>query len=514
MTTLRETNWIKDHSQKKERGMSESSLNSSPIKARLGFWDAVNIIVGIVVGTSIFKVTNMIFSNVSGPWMGIGLWVLGGILSFIGALCYAELATTYPKTGGDYVYLSRAFGPWMGFLFGWAQLAVIFTASISAMAYAFSDYTLKVFGDYLSKTIEPFGNRFPMETSVLLAAGSVISLTILNFFGVKLGKTVQNFLTVVKIIGLAGIVIAGFFWGGNTSIYPVRQAPATNVGFAMIFIFYAFGGWNDSAFVAAEVKDVKRNIPRALFFGIGIITFVYVLVILGYLYGIGFDGLRDSETPAAAVLQNVFGESGSRGMSLVVMIAALAALNGLIFTGSRIYSALGRERRLFRILGTWNARFGSPIWSMMLQGLISVGFIALVGMKVGRDMFDSFLITLGFSKGIPWDKAGSEFDTLVAGSAPVFWSFFLLTGIAFFVLRFKDPEIERPFKLKFPFFPIVPLIFCASCGFMLYKSGDFARTLALIGIVPLVIGIPLYFINKFVLEKNSSTSPKKESETS
>ena len=492
--------------------MTDSTSNSSPIKPQLGFWDAVNIIVGIVVGTSVFKVTSLIFSEVSGPWMGIGLWVLGGILSFIGALCYAELATTYPKTGGDYVYLSRAYGPWMGFLFGWAQLAVIFTASIGVMAYAFADYAVKLFG---VQSPDGTSGLLPADSEPWLAAGAVIAITVLNFFGVKLGKSVQKFLTIVKIVGLAVIVIAGFFWGGSDSFYPTDTPTEFSwgaIGTAMIFVLYAFGGWNDSAFVAAEVKDVKRNIPRALFFGIGIITLVYILVMLGYLWGIGFDNLAKSFTPAADVLKNVPGGWGSKVMSIIVMIAALGALNGLIFTGSRIYSALGSENRMFAILGRWNPRFGSPIWSMLAQGAISVGFILLVGTAKGRDTFDSALQSTGISDGLPWGQYFGGFETLVAGTAPVFWLFFLLTGIAFFILRFKDPDIERPFKT--PLFPIVPLIFCATCGYMLYSSLTYAKDLTLLGIVPLALGIPLYFVNKYVLEKNSTSSPKQESESS
>jgi len=172
--------------------------------AHLGLWDAVSIIIGIVVGTAIFKTPQYVFANVHGPWLGMGCWLLGGVLALLGSMCYAELATTYPRMGGDYVYLTRAFGRWVGFLFGWAQLTVILTGSIGAMAYAFGDYAVTLFG-------------WDVKHSVWLAVGSVVILTVLNLFGVVFGKTVQNLLTAVKVLGLGAIVVAGFAWGGDAS---------------------------------------------------------------------------------------------------------------------------------------------------------------------------------------------------------------------------------------------------------------------------------------------------------
>ena len=179
----------------------------------LGVWDAVSIIIGIVVGTSIFKSPQMVFGNVAGPWEGMGCWLLGGILALIGALCYAELATTYPRMGGDYVYLTRAYGRWAGFLFGWAQLTVILTGSIGAMAYAFADYTVAFFPQLDAA-----------RWTVWIAVLSVVVLTALNLLGVVFGKTVQNLLTIVKIVGLGGIVLLGLFWGDGTGAFGVPAA--------------------------------------------------------------------------------------------------------------------------------------------------------------------------------------------------------------------------------------------------------------------------------------------------
>ena len=275
--------------------------------AHLGLWDAVSIIIGIVVGTAIFKTPQYVFANVHGPWLGMGCWLLGGVLALLGSLCYAELATTYPRMGGDYVYLTRAFGRGVGFLFGWAQLTVILTGSIGAMAYAFGDYAIELFdGD-------------PAH-SVWLAVGAVVVLTVLNMIGVVFGKSVQNVLTVVKVLGLCGIVVAGFVWGGEASW--VSQQPMSGPGFglAMVFVLYAYGGWNDAAFVAAEVRHRHRNMPLALLLGTGGITAIYLLVNAAFLWGLGFEGVKASSAPAADIAQLAFGPWGAKAISLLVIL--------------------------------------------------------------------------------------------------------------------------------------------------------------------------------------------------
>jgi amino acid transporter len=458
--------------------MQKPDPSADAVPARLGLWDAVSIIVGIVVGVSIFRAPPLVFANTTGPWMALGAWLLGGVLSFIGALCYAELATTYPRIGGDYVYLSRAYGRWMGFLFGWAQLTVILTGSIGAMAYAFADYALPLFG-------------LDAAATAWLAVGSVLVLTLLNLCGVVFGTAVQNVLTVAKVLGLIAIVVAGLAWGGQ-SWEVSKPMEGAGFGLAMVFVLYAYGGWNDSAFVAAEVRNGERNIPLALFLGIGLITIIYLLVNVAYLMGLGFEGARTNFAPAAGVLTNAAGEWGGKAISAIVMTSALGAMNGLIFTGARVYAALGADHRVFAMLGKWNVRLNVPVWSLVVQGVISVLLIVAVGAEAGRNAIDAALQGVGLN-GLPWEKYFGGFDTLVAGTAPVFWAFFLLTGLSLFVLRWKDPHVPRKFST--PLYPLAPIAFCLMCGYMLYSSIEYARGISLIGIVPLALGLPLYFLS-------------------
>ncbi|MCA9069301.1 MAG: amino acid permease, partial [Planctomycetaceae bacterium] len=238
-----------------------------PLKNQLSLWDAVSLIVGIVVATSIFKVPAPIFGSLNCIWAVAIIWTLGGVLSLIGAFCYAELATTYPRSGGDYVYLTQAYGPFMGFLFGWSHLSGILTGSIGALAFIFATYGTQFFGQ------DP-ANEYAF------ALVAVLGLTVLNVFGLVAGKRTQNFLTILKIVGLLGVILVGMGWGLREGVaWEPASVPDNfqrNWGFPLILVLYAFGGWNDASFVAAEVQNRDRNLPLALIGGVGVITVVYL----------------------------------------------------------------------------------------------------------------------------------------------------------------------------------------------------------------------------------------------
>jgi amino acid transporter len=451
-----------------------------PTPQSLGVWDAVSLIVGIVVGTAIFKVPMLVFQNVTGPWQGLGVWLLGGALSLCGAFCYAELATTYPRNGGDYEYLSRAYGGWMGFLFGWAQLTVVLSGSIGLMAYAFADYTLRL------------GN-LPAWSATWIGAAAVLVLSHLNAMGAVVGKSVQNLLSAAKVLGLLGVAIAGLAmgFGATRPAAPVATPGLMGPGFglAMVFVLLAFGGWNDAAFVAAEVRDPRRNLPRALLAGIAIVTAIYLAVNAAYLAGLGFEAARRSPTPAADLLGRAFGDWGSRSISVLVMISALGAINGMILTGSRVYATLGADHPLFAWLAGRSKTSAAPVAALAVQALIATLLILIVGTEEGRSAIDYVPTHFGLHS-LPWHDFPGGFEMIAAGTAPVFWTFFLLTGLALFVLRARDRGRDRPFKV--PLFPLPPLIFCATCAYMLYSSLAYAKWLALIGAVPLVLAVPFY----------------------
>jgi amino acid transporter len=461
-------------------------MTSAPEPARpaaqLGLWDAVSIIIGIVVGAGIYETPPGIFQSVSGPWVGLGMWALAGLLSLLGALCYAELATTYPRSGGDYVYLTRAYGPLVGFLFGWAQLAVVLTANIGMMAYVFADYAVRVW-------------EFGTPSKFVYAAGAVVVLTLLNALGLVLGKGAQNVLTVAKVLGLGGVLAAACVSRNAAPPLAFGESSAATAmtwgGFAgaMVLLFITYGGWNDAAFVAAEVRDGRRNIPRALILGTLGITAIYLLVNAAYLWSLGFAGARQSTAIAAEVVEKAGGRQWAWAISILVMISALGAANGLILTGSRVCSTLGADYGLFAALGRWHPRLRTPVVALVTQAAIAVAMIALVGTESGQAAANAFFKT--FNLEADW-KGRSGFNTLLKCTAPIFWIFFALTALSLFVLRFKDRDRPRPFTV--PLYPVVPLLFLATCGYMVYSGIDYAKAFGLVGAALLLIGVPLFFV--------------------
>ena len=433
--------------------------------AKLGLWDAISIIVGIIIGVGIFELPHEIFRQVPHPALGISVWVLGGVLAFFGALCFAELASTYPRSGGEYVYLTRAFGPLTGFLFAWAQLTVTRTGSIAALAYIFGATAARVF-------------HWDEKSVFLLAGGSVTVLTIINILGVRTSVHAQNLLTVAKVLGLLSLAFVGLVWGSGTDpLTPIRIAPVQPaedhwlIG-AMILVLWTYSGWHEAAYVVSEAKNHARNIPLALMLGTAIVTVIYLLVNLAILSALGFDGAKQ-ENAAAHVVERIWPTHGANVMNVLIMISALGAINGMIFTTARIYTEFGKDHRLFKVLSHWSKRTKTPARALAAQCVVCIGLI--VGVWLAR----------GNSK---------TFNAAITLTAAVFWMFFCLTGIALMVLRTRDPETPRPFRV--PLYPFVPLVFVAWCAYMVVGSVRYDADKSLIGLLILVAGLPFYFIPK------------------
>lgn len=447
-------------------------------KQHLRLRDTVSIIVGIVIGVGVYETAPFIFMNLSGPWTAMGAWALGGVLSLIGALCYAELASAYPRSGGDYNYLSRAYGSWAGYLFGWMQIVIIATGSIGMMAFVFANYAGVLWG------IGP-------EHGVWLAVAVVAVLSLTNIVGAFVGKWAQNILTLLKVVGLVAVIGVGILYAApGPWVAPDFVAGSGSFGLAMILILYTYGGWNDAALVAAEQSDRRRNIPRALILGTVLITVLYLLINAAYILALGFEGARASRSIAADVLARPFGDWGGRIMALMVVISALGAINGQIYTSARIHTRLGEDFKPFRWLAHWSAKGASPVHALIVQAAVTLALIILVGTNVGRGMLNFGLELIGFGA-LDWYGYGG-FDTLLRCSAPFFWLFFLMTGVALFVLRFRDRDHDRPFRV--PLYPVTPLIFCGTALYMLYSSTTYAGVLTLVGGIPLFIGVILYLL--------------------
>ncbi len=406
-------------------------------RRRLTLFDTTCIIVGIIIGSGLYEIAPRIAANVTSPAWLIGVWLLGGVFALIGALCYAELASAYPRDGGDYVYLTRAYGRPVGFLFAWAGLWIVRPGSIGSVAFIFARY-----GDQLW----PLGEH----ALVIYAAGIVAVLTGVNILGVQAGKWTENVLVVTKVGGLLAIVAVAFLFDRTpSSVVPAAAAPVEgSFVLAMIFVIYAYGGWNDMALVGAEVRDPGKNVLRALLLGTATVTLVYLLVNLAFLKSLGFAGAGASSAIAVDVLAGVFPGWGPRAVALLICISAAGSINGMILTGSRVYFAMGKDHPWFAWLGRWNRRLGSPVASLAVQGAIALSLV--IGFGLYEDGFQS----------------------LVIFSTPIFFVFFLLSGLSLFVLRWKEPLVPRPYRVLA--YPLTPALFCLSTAFMIWASVDYA----------------------------------------
>lgn len=425
-------------------------------KQTLSLFDAITMIVGLIVGAGIFGTPSIVAGAVESERAIFALWIAGGVFSIVGALCYAELATAYPSAGGEYHFLQRAFGRSLSFLYGWARMTVIVAGSIAVFAY--------LFGDYMSRVI-----NLGAYSSAIYAALVVCVLTLVNYAGIREGKATQNLFTVLEVGGLILIIVAGLMFAPAPAAVAPAAAGASGpwymgagIGSAMVFVLFTYGGWNDAAYISAEVRDRERNMVRALLLAIGLVTVLYVLVNLAYLKGLGYHAMARSDAVAADLLKAVWGPTGEKLISIMIAIAALTSVNGSMIVGARSNYALGRDWAVLGFLGRWDEKSGSPRTAILFQGVIA---LALVGLGAVQN---------------------AGFKGLVEYSLPVFWGFFLLVGVSVFVLRAKDPDAPRPFRV--PGYPVVPAIFVAGCGYLLFSSLMYHRTHALVGLGVLAVG--------------------------
>jgi basic amino acid/polyamine antiporter, APA family len=408
-----------------------------PPRPYLTTLDAVALIVGLVVGVGIFRAPQLVAQNTGSVEGFIGVWVAGGILSLLGALCYAELSTTYPHAGGEYHFIRRAFGTDLAFLFAWSRCSVIQTGSIAILCYVFADYLAPVL------SLKP-------GSSPMLAAVAVVALTGLNLAGLRHGKRTQLLLTTAELIGLGAVIIAGLVLldgaASSAATTPATSPGLAGLGLAMVFVLLTYGGWNEAAYISAEVRDGRRAMARTLLWGIGIITTLYVLANLAYVHALGLEGVRSSSVVAADLMQRALGPVGATLLSCAVALSALGSANATIITGARATYALGRDFGAFHLLGRWNDEGSTPVNALFLQGALALLLVAFGAV------------------------ARSGFEAMVAYTAPVFWIFLAMVALAVIVLRQREPGRPRPFKV--PFYPLTPPDFfrCGSVHALLQRA--------------------------------------------
>jgi amino acid transporter len=416
--------------------VSEPGFAEQPQRL-LGPLGAVALILGMVIGAGIFKTPALVASLSGDVGWTLGVWVLGALISVMGALCYAELCCAYPHAGGDYHFLHRAFGRNVSFLYAWARATIINPGAIALLAF--------VFGDYFSQVLSlgPY-------SSALWAIAIVLLLTAVNMLGIHASSRIQLWLTLFEVLGLIAVVVAGFSveTGDSGGTFFETAPPLSQLGLALVFVLLTFGGWSEAAYISAEVRGGPRSIVRVIVISMALLTALFLLVNAALLHGLGLQGLGASKTAAADVLGLAWGPWAQKALGLFVAVAALTSINATMVVGARTKYALGRDWVSLGQLGTWRGQTGSPSRAYALQATISLGLIAL-GMR-----------------------EADGFSAMVEFTAPMFWSFLLLVGLALMWLRRTDSAAVRPFRV--PLYPFTPLVFCAACGFLAYSSVMYA----------------------------------------
>lgn len=410
--------------------------------------DVVAITIGIVIGAGIFRAPSLVAGAAGSPETIMIAWLAGGVLSIIGALCYAELASSAPSAGGDYHFLTRAYGHKLAFFYAWARLTVIQTGSIALLAF--------IFGDYATHILD-LGPLSSTWYGMLV----VLAITALNWAGVRFGTGVQNWLTAIEVLGLVLVIAAGLLVAPAAPHQTVVSGESS-LGLMMVFVLLTFGGWNEAVYVSAELRDTRRRIGLAMIVSLMIVTALYLLVNLAYLRTLGMPSMAASDAVAADVMSRAFGPGGAAVISILIAVAALTSANATAITGARTSYALGRNFPQLRWLGTWDSGRATPGNALIVQGAIAL--LLVLGGSLSRD----------------------GFEAVVEYSAPVFWFFFLLVGLSLFILRQREPDAERPFRV--PLYPLLPAVFCLTCAYLLYASVAHTGLGALVGIAAVALG--------------------------
>lgn len=405
--------------------------------------------VGMVVGAGIFKSPTAVAQNTPDVVWLLGLWALGGVISLIGALCYAELSAAFPDRGGDYHFLRLAYGRTLAFLFAWARFMVVNTGSLALLGF--------VLGDYL-QAAWPLGPYGP----AIYAAIAVLAVTGLNLRRLSAGIEAQEWLTWALLAGLALVIGAGFLAAGKIAPPAVPAPSPLHFGQALVLVLLAYGGWNEVTTLSADLRGGPRAMLPLLIISLGMITALYLAVNAAFAYGLGFAGLAGAPAPAYAVVEKGLGGIGQFLILGIVIAAVITSINATVIAGSRTTFAAAADWPQLRFLAGFDAESGVARSAAIAQCLVA---LALVGMGA---------ISL------------EGFRTLVDYTAPVYWLFLCLSGLAVIVLRVRLPKIERPFRT--PLFPLAPLIFAGAGGYMVYSSILYVRQGAMFGLGVLALG--------------------------
>ena len=475
--------------------LEQRCRNHTGLIPALGIFSATMLVAGGVIGSGIFRKPGVMAAQVGSPTVLLGVWLLAGVVSLLGTLSNAELASMMPRTGGQYVFLQRAYGPFVAFLYGWALLAVIQSGSIAALSYVFAEYTTRLV--VLPETPASLANftfHMPLIGDIAplrdlgvkaLATAVILGLTVVNYVGVRLGSIVQNVFSVAKIGAMAGLAVAVALRPGvghaanlisnSNVIHPTGLAWWAAAAAALQGAFWAYDGWHKITYIGGELKSPRRDLPRSLIMGILLVTGLYLLMSAVYSFVLPIDEMARSKLVAADVAERCFA-GGGRWIALAVMLSTFGAANAVILTSARVYFSTAGDGLFPALIGRAHPRFHTPAASLVLQG--------------------GWSIVLLFS---------GTFDTLTDTLIFVSWFFYIANTWAVIVLRRREPTASRPFRV--PFYPLVPIVFVCF-GFVYLgltldndlatyrqavNAGQPALLNSALGLALVLSGAPIYF---------------------
>jgi APA family basic amino acid/polyamine antiporter len=452
---------------------------------RLTLTNAIMVVIGSVIGSGIFLTPQNVAANVDVPGLMIGVWILTGLLTLAGALTNAEVASLIPEAGGQYVFFRVTFGQLTAFLYGWTTFIVYQTGSIAAIAVAFAKY-LGYFVDlpHLGPELEAWqlpliGNIYPLKNIgiTMVAIGAIITVTTINYFGVQFGGIIQNVFTFLKVLAIGAIIVLAFTSGkGSTDhFFPLWGMPSSGslmaaVGVAMIATLWSYDGWNSLTFLAGEVMEPQKNIPRALIIGTLAVILIYVTTNLAYLYILPIGEIATSKLVAADVMNVVFYGWGGAIISAMVMISTFGTVNASSMTTARVFYAMAKDKMFFKSMGEIHPKFRTPNKSLVVQ----CTWACILCLTGTYDQIFTYVIFAG-------------------------WIFYALGGAAVFILRAKQPDAVRSYKV--PFYPVIPVVFILVATWFVYNTITQQTRDSMVGLFLVAAGIPFYlYWNKQMLK--------------
>lgn len=446
------------------------------LSRKLGLFPITNIVVANMIGAGIFTTTGLLMADLQNPMTMLLLWLVGGIIAFTGAMCYGEIGASIPKAGGEYAFLSRLYNSKLGFLSGWVSFVVGFSAPIAASSIGFSEYLYRAIPHIFEVSwigIEGMKKIYSITI--------IIVFTMIHLRGVDFGAKIQNYLTLMKVLLVVGLILFGFFLGNGdfSHLKPVAAKPLMDtswktLGLSLMWIMFAFSGWNASVYIGSEIKKPERNIPLSLLIGTGVVSLLYLLLNLLFIYAIPSEEMEGVIAVGGLAIGKLFGPELESLFSLLVAFALFSSISAFIILGPRVYFAMSKDGHFFKFASKIHSKYQVPTYSIIFQGIISI-VIILSG------TFDQILTYMGFSLGI----------------------FPIITVFGLFKLR-----KQKLSKLKLPGYPVTPIIYILAGITMLTLSFMERPLESSIAFITILAGLPAYYFFKNVQKSDNRRKGK------